>query len=309
MRWGWTAALAAAVLLIFDVQQAMAWGPAVHAGIAHGVLSQFALLPAGIAAILARHRLSYIYGNIAADVVFAKRMSRVKQFCHHWSTGFGLLEAAKDEGDKAFAWGYLSHLAADTVAHGKYVPRQIATYAGNVNLGHFYWELRADSTVEEPRWRLLKRTLATDHDRHHALMRPFMSPALLRYDTNRALFERMNFLCTRRPFRRGVGLWGQMSGRTLDPALISAYRDECIDRVLSLLSEGTKSALLREDPNGNAALMQARFQRRLISVPSLPARRLARSAAYAREAGMSLGPVRRESQAGSDAPSPSAPTV
>jgi hypothetical protein len=294
MKWSYAAALAAAILLIFDVAEALAWGPAVHAGIAHSVLGQMALIPAGVAAILAKHRLSYIYGNIAADVVFAKRMSRVKQFCHHWSTGFSLLEAAEDDGDKAFAYGYLSHLAADTVAHGKYVPRQIATFDNSVNFGHFYWELRADSTVEEPRWRLLKRVLVTDHDQHHTLMKPFMAPALLRYGMNRALFESMNHLCTRRPFRRGVGLWGSMSRSELDPSMILAYRDECVDRVISLLSAGPKSQLLREDPNGNAALMQAKFQRRKTIVPMPSARRIARSAAYAREAGMSLAPLERE---------------
>src|SRR5262245_12323119 len=122
-----------------------AWGPATHVGISGSALSQISLLPTAIAAILVRNPLSYLYGSIAADVVFAKRWSRVKQFCHHWSTGFRLLDTAEDDRAQAFAYGYLSHLAADTVAHGKYVPHQIATSGTTQNFGHFYWELRADS--------------------------------------------------------------------------------------------------------------------------------------------------------------------
>lgn len=261
MRWGTIGALA--VLLVLAITpEAHAWGPAVHVGIADAVLGQLALLPASIGAMLLRHRYSYLYGNIAADVVFAKRLSRVRQFCHQWSTGFKLLEAAPDESGRAFAWGYLSHLAADTVAHGKYVPRQMVMSECRMNFGHFYWELRADATVAEPTWRDLRDVLVADHDRHHVLMKPFMSPALLRYDVNRVLFQGMNHVCTRQPFRHTVDLCGRLSRFGLASELIHSYRDECADRVISVLTEGANSAVLKDDPNGSAALLEVSTQRR-----------------------------------------------
>ena len=132
-------------MLLGEVDTVLAWGPGTHIALSGSILERLHLLPAAIGALLARHGIAYLYGSIAADMVFAKRLSRVKQFCHHWSTGFGLLDAARTDRDRSFAYGYLSHLAADTVAHGKFVPRQIVVSNYAVGLGHLYWELRADS--------------------------------------------------------------------------------------------------------------------------------------------------------------------
>ena len=159
----WTVVVAL-VCLLGAADEALAWGPATHVGFAASVLERLFLLPIGVAAILTRHGVAYLYGNITADIVFAKRLSRVKQFCHHWSTAFGLLDAADDDRARAFAYGYLSHLAADTVAHGKFVPRQIVVSRCSVNFGHFYWELRADTLERNGSWRLLGQVLGRLHD-------------------------------------------------------------------------------------------------------------------------------------------------
>lgn len=258
-----TPAVIAVLLCVFGVtEQAFAWGPATHVGFARTVLDNLGLLPAAVAAILGRHGLAYIYGNIAADIVFAKRLSRVKQFCHHWSTAFRLGESADDDQAKAFAYGYLSHLAADTVAHGKYVPRQVILSNCTVHFGHLYWELRADTAEERPSWLQLERVLQDDHDRHHQAMAAQMTDTFLSYDLNRMVFERMNALTLRQSFRGTMGVWSRCSRWYLSPTLISGYRGECIDRICAILNEGSRSALLHEDPNGTSALMQVRVRRR-----------------------------------------------
>jgi len=254
--------LAFGFVLLFFADRALAWGPAVHIGLGGSILENLALLPAGLAAILGRERLAYLYGNIAADIVFAKRLSRVKQACHHWSTAFRLLDGARDDRANAFAYGYLSHLAADTVAHGKYVPRQIILSGSTLNFGHLYWELRADATESEENWRQLERLLAEDHSHDHVILAPHITETFLSYELNRQLFDRMNALAARRSFRRTMGVWSRCSRWYLSPALMHGYRRECIDRILSVLSEGTKSPLLQEDPNGTSALMRLRIRRR-----------------------------------------------
>jgi hypothetical protein len=238
---------------------AFAWGPATHIGLGESVLSQIALLPASIAALLGRHAVAYLYGNIAADVVFAKRWSRVKQFCHHWSTGFRLLDSARDDRAKAFAYGYLSHLAADTVAHGKYVPRQIVMSECSQNFGHFYWELRADSAQSDPAWRRLADVIRVNHDEHHTMMRRHITDTLLSYPVNRLLFDRMNALTVRQTFRCTIHTWGWLSRWPLPQPLLNGYQGESLDRIMSVLVEGSRSPVLREDPNGTSALMQVRI--------------------------------------------------
>jgi hypothetical protein len=259
-KWWMMAGIAAALAGAAD--SAFAWGPAMHVGLGASVLNQLGLLPAGLAAILARHAVAYLYGNIAADVVFAKRWSRVKQFCHHWSTAFSLCKAAEDDRARAFAYGYLSHLAADTVAHGKFVPRQVMVSGCSLNFGHFYWELRADALCPDSSWRLLECVLAEDHNQHHLALERQITDTFLPYDLNRLLFDRMNALSVRDGFRKTIGAWSRYSRWRLPPDLVEAYRLESLERIRAVLVEGEHSPVLRDDPNGTSALMRVRVRRR-----------------------------------------------
>ena len=257
----WIIALSVFCLLA-GPEPAYAWGPVTHIGLARTVLDHLDLVPGAVAALLGRHALAYCYGNIAADIVFAKRLSRVKQFCHHWSTGLRLLSSAKDDRAKAFAYGYVSHLAADTVAHGKYVPRQIVLSDCTVGVGHVYWELRADALADPAEVELLDCVLARDHRTHHVTLADHITDTFLSYDLNRLLFEGISAVIADRRFRRTVDRWARYSRWELSPDLLSGYRAECLDRTLSILREGERSALLREDPNGTSALMRLRVHRR-----------------------------------------------
>ena len=257
----WTLLWTGAALLV-DVEQVFAWGPATHIGLGTTVLAELSVLPAAIAALLTRHGISYLYGNIAADVVFAKRWSRVKQFCHHWTTGFSLLEAAPDDRAKAFAYGYLSHLAADTVAHSKFVPRQIATSEVSLNFGHFYWELRADTLEKESSWKSLEQLFSASRSHLHFLMQREIHDTFLPFELNRLLFEGINALSARKGFRRTMHAWGRYSRWHLCPELLNQYHAESVDRIHSILTCGGQSALMREDPNGTSALMHVRVRRR-----------------------------------------------
>ncbi len=264
MRSRWTISImtVGAALLVFGVSDAWAWGPATHTHLAADVLKQLALLPAGIAAILARHAGSYIFGSIAADVVFAKRMSRIKQFCHHWSTGFRFVEHAETDADRAFAWGYLSHLAADTVAHNKYVPRQLTVTRSTLNFGHVYWEMRADAMLPNVTWKTMEDTLAADHEHHHQLLATELTATLLPYHFNRRLFDRINRTVARRYWQTCMNVWHRCSRWDLCHLMLAQYHQESIERIMSLLKQGQQSPVLREDPNGAAALHEARLRRR-----------------------------------------------
>ncbi len=260
-RLAWVFLIASCVVLA-SPGEAFAWGPVTHVGLGHSVLGGLTALPMAIAAILGRHRMAYLYGTIAADFVFAKRLSRVKQACHHWSTAFKLLDASNEEADQAFAYGYLSHLAADTIAHGKYVPHQIAVSGTSINFGHLYWELRADAAEPDAMQKLLEEVMEHDHARHHDALADHIKHTFLSFDLNRVLFDRMNSVAVHRGFRRTVHMWGHCSRWYLSPELLAGYRNESVDRIVSVLSEGQRSAVLREDPNGTSAFMHLRVRRR-----------------------------------------------
>lgn len=250
-------------VVLLSASPALAWGPATHAKLATDVLAQLGMLPAALAAILSRHGSSYIFGNIAADVVFAKRLSRIKQFCHHWSTGFKFLDNASDDCDRAFAYGYLSHLAADTVAHGKYVPRQLSVTRTTHGFGHLYWEMRGDALVDREAWQVLEEVMAADHEHHHRALAQELTATLLPYHFNRRLFDRINRLVIRDYWKRCMDVWHRCSRWDLCSLLVEQYRAESVDRIMDVLTNERQSSVLAEDPNGTAALHQARVHRRV----------------------------------------------
>ncbi len=252
----------AMVLVLLLGTEAVAWGPATHIQLASDLLSNLWMLPAAVGALLVRHRQAFEYGCVATDTVFAKKLSKVKQSCHHWSTGFGLLDSAPSDEATAFAYGYLAHLAADTVAHNKYLPRQMAVSRSTVSFGHHYWELRADSVVMHAHWAALRQTLRGGHPDLEEMLEERLRQTLLSYRTNRVLFKRMNLLASERVWRRSVAFWSRLSRFGLREGLLAGYWAESLDRVADVLSRGRSSSLLYEDPNGNAALDYARAQRK-----------------------------------------------
>ena len=255
------ALLAAALVLVF-APEAWAWGSATHVKLASDVLAHLSLLPAAVAGIIAAHRRYFMYGNVATDTVLAKKMSKVKQICHRWDTGFKLLETSKTDEGRAFGYGYLAHLAADTVAHNKFLPRQMAVARSTVAFGHFYWEVRADAHVPKRHGRQLSRLVRAEYPEPEALLEEHLLSTMLSFRTNRLIFRQVNRLASERGWRRSVEFWSRLSRYDLDVRILNEYHEESVGRVVDVLRHGLASEVMHEDPNGNASLAYARAQRR-----------------------------------------------
>lgn len=250
------------LIVLFTPSDAWAWGPGTHIKLASDLMKNLALLPGGVAALIASHRRFFQFGNVATDIVLAKKMSRVKQICHRWATGFKLLENAESDEVRAFCYGYLAHLAADTVAHNKFLPRQMAVSRCTVSFGHFYWEVRADATLREGHWKRLNKLISDDFCEPERLLESQLKATMLSFHTNLAIFRQMNRLASEKAWQRSVRFWTRLSRHDLDHEVLSSYHGESMQRILDVLTHGQKSALLHEDPNGNALLAYAKAQRR-----------------------------------------------
>ncbi|MBN1906533.1 MAG: zinc dependent phospholipase C family protein [Deltaproteobacteria bacterium] len=135
------------IVFIFQIifaDNAYAWGPAVHTVISCSILDGLKFILPDIAAILKQFPLEYIYGNLAADFFIGKGSKRKEGHSHNWETGFSILGEAESEREAAYAYGFLSHLAADVVAHNYFVPDLIYRFIMLKKLGHFYSEAVAD---------------------------------------------------------------------------------------------------------------------------------------------------------------------
>ena len=254
-------ALAALAVLAMS-SDAWAWGPATHIKLAGDMLARLWMLPAVTAAVIARHRRFFLFGNVATDTVFAKKLSRVKQVCHQWSTGFALLDSAKCNSGRAFAYGYLAHLAADTVAHNKFLPRQMAVSRSTISFGHLYWEIRADALIDKNCWARLRTRLRERYEEPERLLEAHLRQTMLSFRTNLAIFRRMNLLSSLQGWRRSVEFWSRLSRYQLDASVLESYHAEALARVIDVLTHERSSVVLQDDPNGNAALAYAKAQRK-----------------------------------------------
>src|SRR3990167_3190525 len=100
---------------------AFAWGPLTHVYLGSEIFSLGSLLPAGIYAMIRKYRHDFIYGNLMADIIIGKKFLPDEKNPHSWDTALNLLDSAKTNQQAAFVYGYMSHLAADTIAHGSFM--------------------------------------------------------------------------------------------------------------------------------------------------------------------------------------------
>lgn len=142
---------------------AWAWGPAVHTVISCNILGSCSQILPYIASIIQAFPHEFIYGGIAADFFIGKGQKKKDRHSHNWETGFKLLSGVNNEREAAYAYGFLSHLGADVVAHNYFVPDLIHRVSKWKRIGHFYSEAVADKFVDPVYLKITKDVLAMDH--------------------------------------------------------------------------------------------------------------------------------------------------
>ena len=253
----WFAALAALVVLCWP-GDAFAWGPVTH--LIHGsqVLDSLSIVGAGLQEILREHRLAYLYGCVAADIVQAKRYTRsMYTHCHCWPVGWQIAKAATTEREQAFAYGYLSHLAADTYSHNYFVPLQLIISFRARALKHVYWEARFDAMQPESDWRRLRDVVSKLYPDCDELMERVVERTLFSFRTNKRIFNSVMALHRVEQWRRMMHRLGTRSRYVLGPDEVARYDRLCSDAALDMLTNGAKAHCVRLDPTGREHLERA----------------------------------------------------
>ncbi len=217
--------------LFFIPSSAFAWGPLTHMYLGNEILSCASLLPAGIYSLIKKHRQDYLYGNLMADIIIGKKYLPDDKSSHSWDVGLKLLDQAKEWPERAFAYGYLGHLAADTVAH-----ETLTDELGN--MGHTWVEMKADSLIDKTYWLQTVTISKAVRKRSHLLLENSLDRYLFSFNTNRRIYRSMVFLSVLNKKRE----------RGMDRAMIRELHDESISRMLDLLQHGTDSTVLNRKP-------------------------------------------------------------
>ena len=220
------------------------------------------LLPTAVADLLRAFPQQFLYGSIAADTSIAKKYAPAGRHCHSWNVGFEILHAARDEPLRAFALGYLAHLAADTVAHNYFVPRQLALTSSTASLGHSYWESRFETHLGERSSRRARDLILLDHTNADALLDRILSPTIFSTSTNRRIFRGIVHAADAESWQRVFQVMLENSRWDLADAEVHEYLVRSFDYIIDLLSRFDRAEPYGLDPAGDHPLRLAKRVRR-----------------------------------------------
>jgi hypothetical protein len=287
------------VLAVFAVwflvpESAYAWGPLAHIDFGLAAVAKAAVLAPAVARLLKHHTHHFLYGTLAADIVLGKNFAPYGVHCHNWQVGWKVLRAAEmeDEESVSFAFGFLTHLAADTVAHNYYVPYKMVESFGSLRTKHGYWEMRFDAAVRTEVWKVAREISHEQYRRHDRLLERTLVGQRLPFVLNRRVFSSLLLAVRRESF----GRWLHFSTHREDHALTEEQVRECEEMastaILEMLNDRERAPAMHADPTGLRNLKLASDLRSRLRVATREGRLKHESA---REIALSARPAFRDS--------------
>jgi len=253
------------VVVVVAPGHAWAWGPITH--LAHGasVLADLTILGMGLQRLLRRHRLEYLYGCVGPDITQAKKYTRLQQaHCHSWTVGWAVLQRAATDAERAFAYGYLTHLAGDVYSHNHFVPTQLIVSFHIRALRHIYWEARFDAMQDERHRSIIRELRERQFAECDRLVETVVARTLFSFRTDKRIFDSFIAVHDLERWHRVMRNLSMRSRIELPAGLVSRYNAVCHASILDLLVNGKRCACQAADPTGVEALTLARTVRRTL---------------------------------------------
>jgi len=242
---------------------AHAWTPGTHIYLGESVLASLGQLPATVADLLRAYPFDFLYGNIAADSSIAKHYAPLGRHCHYWHVGQEIHDLAATDAMRAFGLGYLCHLAADTVAHNYFVPRQLMITTSTAAVGHSYWETRIETHLGDAYAKSAKDVILLNHREADAHLDRIIAPTIFSVRTNRRLFRGMVHLTESSSWQRATQVAREYSRWPLGDDDVERHLGLSYDYMVAFLAGG-ESPALQLDPSGERPLKVAKDLRRRV---------------------------------------------
>jgi len=250
--------LAAAALLVLALpQEAFAWGAGIHLQLGMNVLSNLEALRPGVAAIIGSYPYDFLYGTIAADITLGKKFTHYLQHCHRWRIGHKVLDKADDAAQKSCAYGYLSHLAADCIAHNYFVPYKMMRSFSALTLNHAYWEMRFENYVGKEVWETGKKVSREHFSANDQLLRKVLSDTIFSFGTNKRIFNSILLVSRLEKWQSLLQALSDSSRYLLEENDREEYMQLAQEAVFDFLNNDESSRFYRADPTGEKALAAA----------------------------------------------------
>lgn len=239
-----------------------AWGPATHLELALRLTQNPGALPASVASLIFANPLDFYYGAIAPDIVVAKGFAHYLNHCHRWTVGLEVQDAARTDSEKAFAWGYLGHLASDVVAHNYYVPYKMILGFGQRGRNHPFWEMRFDTLAPDQVWDIPKAISARMHPENDELLKKVLSRQLFSFETNKVFFNNVILMGRFRQWQGIIRNALASKEPVLDMTRAERYKTLSQEAMTAVLNDREDAWCFRADPTGAQCLKAADTIRR-----------------------------------------------
>lgn len=254
-------AIFAAVAVLALASEAHAWGPGMHVELALSALASAALVAPAIRGLIKRFPDSFIYGAASPDIIVGKKYAGYLHHCHNWRMGWLILNEAESDRQRAAAYGYLMHLAADVVAHNYYIPVKIVRSFEARLLSHTYWEMRFDLGVPEKAWEKLSAVKRGEIEEFDRLLERVLRKTLFSFSTNKRIFNTILKLQKMRRLRTSLKFYERHSRFGMVEENRRHYYDLAMESALDFLRRPDRAASLAVDPAGLARLAYAKAMR------------------------------------------------
>lgn len=253
-----------AFLMVFlRPENLFAWGPGTHLEIATDLLKEAGTFAPVVVPILKKYREEFIYGMVSADILMAKKYAGCLHHCHNWGIGWKVLAACREDREKASAYGYLTHLAADIVAHNYYVPFMIIkSFDAHKTINHTYWEMRFDMHVKREIWDRIKELVRGDFGRFDKLLESTLKRPIFSFKFNKAVFSTILMLQQLKQLRKGVEIQSRFSEWPLLPSEVRHYKSLAMELCRGFLANPKDADCLRGDAVGTSRLKYASEMRK-----------------------------------------------
>lgn len=254
------------ILLLLVPGEALAWGVGVHLQLGSQVLDRLQVLPAALQTLLSAHPHDYLYGCISADITLGKKYTHYLKHCHSWRMGREILAAARTGSQRACAYGYLAHLAADTVAHSYFVPFKMVRTFNTALLKHTYWEMRFESLVPPEIWTLARAVARKDFQENDAMLRGVLSNTIFSFGTNKRLFNSLLLLNRLQQWHKMLRSLSITSKWAIGEEDQEDYLALARQAAQSVLTEMEESPFWKADPTGERAINAAKMIRKNLNL-------------------------------------------
>ncbi len=254
-------ALVGLVVLLMP-SEAYAWGPFTHLLCAKELLTHAALLPPALRDLLLVNAADFYYGSVAADIVVGKNLAPHVSHAHNWRNVLRLLTSAESPRERAFAFGYLSHLAGDVVAHNTYIPFKLVESFPAKFLRHTYWEARFDQGTYPEVAQLHQEMLTKRFPEDDKLHERVIAGTIFNFRTNKKIFDRVIVLQGVDRWQRALGTIERRSNWILNDKERRELLELTIQQMRAFLWKLEDSPLIQLDPRGKDAIKAAMQMRR-----------------------------------------------